>query len=155
MNILRQISEGLDLIEVGQQIADGHLRGELFTDQPVGEGAGIGIGIDGHDSITAVLSQAQAEQAGHRGLPDAALHRADDDRVRPFQTGVTDTPGQVGVSLLRRGGAWVPLPAAEPERRSPPAAGRRALPRPQRVEPRRPQVPGQQPSGDRLRTFPG
>ena len=64
-----------------QNVRDGALAGQ---GDPVGEVAGIGVGVDGDDAVSAKLGEGAAEGEADRGPTDAALALATATRWEPW-----------------------------------------------------------------------
>ncbi len=87
-----ELGPSLDGVTLVEEVADRRPPSlHIHAEQSVGEGAGIGVGVERHDTIAAVLGEGQSEKGRDGRLPDAALHRGDGDRGGPGDVDVSGT----------------------------------------------------------------
>ena len=112
------------------ELAHGH-RG--LAGEPVGQGAGVRVGVQRDHPVAAVLGQHQPEQGGHRGLADAALHRGDGDVVG-LQQRAADPVQQRRAGARSAGpGPGVDAPPRQPQHGPAPARRRLVAPASRRM----------------------
>ncbi|MCO5561366.1 hypothetical protein L7F22_014987 [Adiantum nelumboides] len=121
------VGPGADRVQIVQQLAHGDPG---VAGEPVGERAGVGVGVEDDGPVAAVLGQCLAEAGRDRGLADAALHRHDRHPVRPGQRRA-DPAQQPGAELLGVARAGVHTAAGDVVEGAPPSGARPVGPRTQ------------------------